>query len=177
MLFAEARRQARRDLAGDYVPLADQDTSLWDAALIGEAEALLRKASALEGVGRYQFEAAVQSAHVAGRLNGRTDWAAIALLYEALAALSGSPVVAINRAVAIAESKGVDAGLRELEWLADDARLRDYQPYWAARADLLARSGEPALADEAYRRTIGLERDEAVRRFLERRRLRLHRKD
>jgi RNA polymerase sigma-70 factor, ECF subfamily len=139
MLFAEARRLARRDVAGDYVPLADQDASVWDAVLIGEAEALLRKASALDGVGRYQFEAAVQSAHVARRLDGRTDWAAIALLYEALAALSGSPVVAINHAVAIAESKGADAGLRELDGLAGDKRLHDYQPYWAARADLLAR--------------------------------------
>jgi RNA polymerase sigma-70 factor, ECF subfamily len=174
MLFAEARRSARRDLAGDYVPLADQDTCLWDAALIGEAEALLRKASALAGVGRYQLEAAVQSAHVARRLDGRTDWAAIALLYEALAMLSNSPVVAINHAVAIAESEGAGAGLQELDGLADDARLRDYQPYWAARADLLARSGEPTAADEAYRRAIGLERDEAVRGFLERRRLRLH---
>jgi RNA polymerase sigma-70 factor (ECF subfamily) len=170
MLFAEARRAARRTAAGDYVPLADQDTKLWDAALIGEAEALLRNASALEGVGRYQLEAAVQSAHVARRLSGKTDWGAIAMLYQALLAISGSPVVAINRAVAIAEISGVEAGMRELNAIASDPRLADYQPYWAARAGLLAQLGEVEGADAAYQRAIGLERDRAVRRFLEQRR-------
>lgn len=170
MLFAEARRGARRNAAGDYVPLADQDTKLWDAALISEAEALLRKASSLEGVGRYQLEAAVQSAHVARRLCGQTDWAAIAMLYEALSTISGSPVVAINRAVAIAEAEGAESGLRELDAIAGDPRLADYQPYWAARADLSARLGDTAAADVAYERSIGLERDPAVRRFLKQRR-------
>lgn len=170
MLFAEARRGARRNAAGDYVPLADQDTRLWDASLIGEAEALLCKASSLEGVGRYQLEAAVQSAHVARRLCGQTDWAAIAMLYEALSAISGSPVVAINRAVAIAEAEGAESGLRELDAIAGDPRLADYQPYWAARADLSARLGDMAAADAAYERAIGLERDPAVRRFLKERR-------
>ena len=173
MLFAEARRSARRNATGDYVPLADQDTKLWDAALIGEAEALLCKASSLEGVGRYQLEAAVQSAHVARRLHGRTDWAAIAMLYEALSAISGSPVVAINRAVAIAEAEGAEKGLLELDAIAGDPRLADYQPYWAARADLSARLGDKAAADAAYERSIGLERDPAVRRFLKQRRIAL----
>ena len=170
MLFAEARRTARRDLAGEYVPLAEQDTSLWDAALICEAEALLHKANTLEGTGRYQLEAAVQSAHVARRLSGKTDWLAIALLYEALCRLSGSPVVAINRAVAIGEANGAGAGIGELDALANDLRLADYQPYWAARAGLLAQLGRTAEADAAYQRAIGLERDDAVRRFLKQRR-------
>src|SRR5262245_21463974 len=100
MLFAEARRAARRGPSGDYMPLAEQDTALWDTALIEEAETLLRGASAMGGIGRYQLEAAVQSAHVARRLTGRTDWAAIALIYEALSTVSDSPVVTINRAVA-----------------------------------------------------------------------------
>jgi RNA polymerase sigma-70 factor (ECF subfamily) len=170
MLFAEARRAARRTPTGDYVPLAEQDTALWDAALMEEAEALLRKASSMSGIGRYQLEAAVQSAHVARRLTGRTDWAAIALLYEALSAVSDSPVVTINRAVAIAETSGAEAGLAQLDRVADDRRLSDYQPYWAARAGLLARLGDRSAADEAYRRAIGLEPDAAVRRFLQQRR-------
>jgi RNA polymerase sigma-70 factor (ECF subfamily) len=170
MLFAEARRAARRGPAGEYIPLAEQDTALWDAGLIDEAEALLRKASAFGGIGRYQLEAAVQSAHAARGLTGRTDWAAIALLYEVLSTVSDSPVVTINRAVAVGEANGAEAGLAELDKVANDKRLGDYQPYWAARAGLKARLGDPAAADEAYRRAIGLEPDAAVRRFLQERR-------
>ena len=91
-------------------------------------------------IGRYQLEAAVQSAHVVRRRTGRADWAAIERLYDALLAITGSPVVAINRAIAVAETRGPAAGLAALDALADDARLADYQPYWAARAGLLARS-------------------------------------
>jgi RNA polymerase sigma-70 factor (ECF subfamily) len=167
MLHAEARRAARRNAEGDYVPLGEQDTSLWDAALIEEAEALLVRASRMGGVGRYQLEAAVQSAHAVRRFSGKSDWAAIEGLYGALLALTGSPVVAINRAVAIAETRGPSAGLAALDELADDARLAEYQPYWAARAGLLARSGEREAAHHAYQLAIGLERDPAVRRFLQ----------
>ncbi|MBZ9745847.1 RNA polymerase sigma factor [Mesorhizobium sp. CO1-1-7] len=170
MLFAEARRAARRDTAGEYVPLAEQDHALWDHALVDEAEALLRRAATMGTIGRYQLEAAVQSAHVARRLSGRTDWAAIRALYEALFSIAGSPVVAINRAVAIAETEGAVAGLAALYVLGDDKRLNDYQPYWAARAGLLARLGQAPQALEAYDRAIGLERDPAVRRFLQARR-------
>ncbi|MBZ9698922.1 RNA polymerase sigma factor [Mesorhizobium sp. CO1-1-9] len=170
MLFAEARRAARRDTAGEYVALAEQDHALWDHALVDEAEALLRRAAAMGTIGRYQLEAAVQSAHVARRLSGRTDWAAIRALYEALFSIAGSPVVAINRAVAIAETEGAVAGLAALYVLGDDKRLNDYQPYWAARAGLLARLGQAPQALEAYDRAIGLERDPAVRRFLQARR-------
>jgi RNA polymerase sigma-70 factor (ECF subfamily) len=167
MLFAEARRAARRDASGDYVPLADQDHALWDHALVEEAEALLRRAASLGAIGRYQLEAAVQSAHAARRLNGRTDWEAVRELYDALLAVAASPVVAINRAVAIAEVEGAVAGLAALYVLGDDKRLDDYQPYWAARAGLLARLGQVPQASEAYDRAIGLERDPAVRRFLQ----------
>jgi RNA polymerase sigma-70 factor, ECF subfamily len=170
MLHAEARRAARRDAAGDYVPLTEQDPARWDAALIDEAEALLFRASGVGIVGRYQLEAAVQSAHAARRLSGRTDWRAIERLYEALAAITGSPVVPINRAVAVGETRGPEAGLAVLDALAGDARLADYQPYWAARAGLLARVGDIFTADIAYRQAIGLETDPAVRRFLQRRR-------
>jgi RNA polymerase sigma-70 factor (ECF subfamily) len=169
MLHAEARRSARRTPEGDYVPLRDQDASAWDAPMIAEAEALLRRASLLGKPGRYQLEAAVQSAHAARRFTGRTDWPAIERLYDALAMLTGSPVVAINRAVAIAETRGPDAGLAALDAIAGDPRLSQYQPYWAARAELLARAGERAAAQLAYQRAIGLERDPTVRHFLQRR--------
>ena len=170
MLHAEARRVARRGPNGDYVPLAEQEPALWDTALIDEAEALLFRAGAIGVVGRYQLEAAVQSAHVVRRQSGRSDWVAIERLYDALAALTGSPVVGINRAVAVAETRGPSAGVALLDALADDRRLADYQPYWAARAELLARAGEVGAAEEAYRRAIGLEADPAVRRFLQHRR-------
>ncbi len=170
MLHAEARRGARRSADGEYVPLAEQDPAAWDARLIEEAEALLFRASERGVVGRYQLEAAVQSAHVVRRRTGRADWAAISRLYDALAAMTGSPVVAINRAVALAETQGAEAGLAALDALAEDARLADYQPYWAARAELLARTGAVDAADAAYERAIGLEADPAVRRFLQQRR-------
>ena len=173
MLHAEARRGARRNPRGEYVPLADQDPQAWNTPMIEEAEALLFRASQVGDVGRYQLEAAVQSAHVVRRLTGQSDWAAIERLYDALSAIIDSPVVGINRAIAVAETRGPDAGLLLLDALAADARLADYQPYWAARAGLLARTGEHAAADQAYERAIGLEADPAVRHFLQQRRAEL----
>jgi RNA polymerase sigma-70 factor (ECF subfamily) len=169
MLHAEARRDARRGAAGEYVPLHEQDPGSWKLDLVEEAEALLFRASRLGAIGRFQLEAAVQSAHAARRLSGRTDWAAIERIYDELYALTGSPVVAINRAIAVAETRGPDPGLAVLEELAGDARLADYQPYWAARAALLARSGDTKAAAAAYLRAIGLEAEPAVRNFLQRR--------
>ncbi len=166
MLYAHARRAARRNTNGDYVPLAEQDTQRWDNALIDEAEALLMAAGALNSPGRYQLEAAVQSAHVARRRSGRTDWSAIEQLYAALLTLTHSPVVAINHAVALAHTRGAAIALNALNALQSDERLTNYQPYWAARADLLAQVGELAQAATAFDRAIGLERDAAVRAFL-----------
>lgn len=173
MLHAQARRDARQDTQGEYVPLAEQDPATWDKAMLEEAEALLSRASALPGAGRYQLEAAVQSAHAVRRLTGRADWAAIATLYDALLAMTGSPVVAVNRAIAVAELHGAGAGLEALEAVADDPRVGIYQPFWAARAELLARAREVEPAREAYERAIGLETDPAIRRFLARRRTEL----
>jgi RNA polymerase sigma-70 factor, ECF subfamily len=167
VLHAEARRRARRDAQGAYVPLSQQDPMRWDAPAIDEAEALLRLAAQSGAIGRYQLEAAVQSAHAARRVHGRTDWPAIVRLYDALWALTASPVVALNRAVALGQAQGAAAGLAALEALAADLRLADYQPYWAARADLLARTGATAQAALAYERAIGLEPDPAVRQFLQ----------
>ena len=169
MLHAEARRRARRNADGEYVPLAEQDPAVWDWQMIEEAEALLLRASTLGSIGRYQLEAALQSAHVSRGRTGRANWADVVRLYDALFALVGSPVVAINRALAIAELHGASAALDAMPDVATDPRLAEYQPYWAARAELLAKSGEHAQARHAYEIAIGLERDPAVRRFLQQR--------
>ena len=170
MLYAEARRDARRTDDGRYVPLAEQDPALWNASLISEAEALLFRASTLGKLGRYQLEAAVQSAHVIRRRTGRADWAAIVELYDALLSMTGSPVVAINRAIALAQTRGASEGLASLRRIGGDKRLAQYQPYWAALASLLARHGDIEEADRAYEQAIGLEADPAVRAFLLQRR-------
>jgi len=173
MLHAAARSVARRDSDGSYVPLSVQDPARWDAAAIAEAEAVLLTASALRRVGRFQLEAAVQSVHAARRRTGRTDWSAIVEFYDGLLALTGSPVVAVNRAVALSETVGAAAGLAALDGLSADAGLAAYQPYWAARANLLARLGKAAEADAAYDRALALEPDLAARCFLEARRAQL----
>ena len=169
MLHAEARRRARRSANGEYVPLAEQDPALWDSQMIVEAEALLLRASALGSIGRYQLEGALQSAHVYRCCTGHANWAEVVRLYDALFELGGSPVVAINRALAIAEVQGAGAALEAMEEVAADGRLTEYQPYWSGRAQLLARTGAHGEARRAYQIAIGLERDPAVRRFLQRR--------
>jgi RNA polymerase sigma-70 factor (ECF subfamily) len=170
MLHAHARRGARRGASGEYVPLSGQDPRSWDQDMIAEADALLLRASTLGQIGRYQLEAAIQSAHAIRRRSGESDWNAIAQLYDILLTVTGSPVVAINRAIAVAETRGAADGLAALDELREDARLSEYQPYWAARAGLLAELGERAAADQAYERAIGLEREPAVRNFLQQRR-------
>jgi predicted RNA polymerase sigma factor len=169
MLHAEARRRARRNGCGEYIPLADQDPALWDLPMIEEAERLILRISALGSIGRYQLEAALQSAHAYRCRTGRNNWAEVLQLYDALFAIAASPVVAINRALAVAEVHGAAAGLDALQEVGTDPRIAGYQPYWAARADLLTKSGAHAVAHEAYEIAIGLERDPAVRRFLQQR--------
>ena len=167
MLHAEARRPARRDAEGAFVPLGWQDPRLWDAAMIAEAEALLIRASGMGAIGRFQLEGALQSAHVHRCRTGRSDWPRIVTLYDALLAVAPSPVVAINRALALGRRDGPAAGLAALDAVADDPRLAAYQPYWAVRAELLVRGGAPAAARDAYAMAIGLESDPAVRSFLQ----------
>ena len=167
MLYAEARRSARRDAAGAYVPLERQDTSRWDESLIAEAERLLHEASRSGPTGRYQLEAAIQSAHTARRMTGTANWPGVVQLYDHLLALTNSPVVVLNRAVALAEVEGADAALSgAMAPLAGDRRMRSYQPYWASRAHLLARAGRVAEAGDAYTVAIGLTTDEAMRAYL-----------
>jgi predicted RNA polymerase sigma factor len=166
MLHSEARRHARRSPDGEFVPLAEQDPALWDAEMISEAEWLLRRAGSNWSVGRYRLEAALQSAHVYRRCTGESNWSEVVQLYDLLSDLTGSPVVAINRAMAVAEVDGAGEGLEAMPALESDSRLAEYQPYWAARAELLTRTGAHGEARRAYEMAIGLERDPAVRRFL-----------
>jgi RNA polymerase sigma-70 factor (ECF subfamily) len=138
--------------------------------MVQAAEALLRRASAAATPGRYQIEAALQSAHVHRRVTGQANWPEVVRLYDLLLALTRSPVVAVNRALAVGEVEGAARGLDALPDVVAYPKLREYQPYWAARAELLARTGAHPEARAAYDVAIGLERDPAVRRFLEGRR-------
>jgi RNA polymerase sigma-70 factor (ECF subfamily) len=173
ILHLEARRDARRDGQGSYVPLDEQDPSRWDTSLVGEAEDILLGASHMGSIGRYQLEAAVQSAHAIRRFSRAPDWVVLETLYDALLAITHSPVVAVNRAMVIAEARSPEDGLAALDKIENDQRLSQYQPYWAARAELLARCGQSAAADQAYACAVGLEPDPSVRQFLQDRRARL----
>ncbi len=166
MLYAEARRAARRDRHGDYVPLERQDIALWDEPQILAAEALLREANQHGPTGRYQIEAAIQSAHVARRISGRANWAAVVALYDVLLTLTQSPVALLNRAAALAETEGPEAALESLSAIDNDTRMANYQPYWAARANLLTRVGRKEDAYAAFTLAIGLASDAAIRHYL-----------
>ncbi|MDZ4777730.1 MAG: DUF6596 domain-containing protein [Alphaproteobacteria bacterium] len=160
MLHLEARRPARRDADGAYVPLQEQDAALWDEAMIADAETLLFRAAGMRAIGRFQLEAAIQSAHAARRRSGATDWRAIVGFYDALFALTASPVVRLNRAAALAEAGDPASALRECEALAD--ALGAYQPWWALRAHLLGVMGRSDDACVAYAEAIAREHDRAV---------------
>ncbi|WP_437915778.1 DUF6596 domain-containing protein [Sorangium sp. So ce302] len=166
MFYTAARRAARRDAAGAYVPLEQQDTGLWNNSLIALAEDLLHQANAAGPSGRYQIEAAIQSAHVARRLAGVSSWPAVVALYDHLLALTGSPVAILNRAVARAEVDGPRAALADLTPLEADKRMLSYQPYWAAKGHLLSRAGDTAPAVEALTIAVGLTTDEALKAYL-----------
>jgi RNA polymerase sigma-70 factor (ECF subfamily) len=164
----EARRPARRTAAGAYVPISEQDTQLWNAQRLAEAERLLARAAALGRFGRFQLEAAVQSAHVERVRSGTTDWSAIALLYEGLVRCAPTFGALVGRAAAVAEANGPEAGLALLDAIPESA-VETYQPYWAARAHFQKRLGQHERARAAFDKAIHLTRDPAVRRFLEER--------
>nr|WP_200305454.1 DUF6596 domain-containing protein [Paracraurococcus ruber] len=165
LLHLEARRPAGRDATGGYVPLAQQDPARWDRGMQAEAEGLLRRAATLGRPGRYQWEAAIASAHAERGRTGRVPWDGILALYDVLLAATGSPVVAVNRAVALAEVAGPAAGLAALRAAGADPRLADYQPYWAALGALARRAGAPE-GRAALERAAGLADDPALRAFL-----------
>jgi RNA polymerase sigma-70 factor (ECF subfamily) len=167
MAFCQARARARRDARGDYVALDRQDPALWDRALQDEAEAALQRAARMRRLGPYQIEAALQSAHTQRLLGVPVAPQAIVALYDGLIALHPSLGARVSRAVAIAAADGPEAALAALDdTLAAAEPVRTYQPYWAARADVLTRAGRTAEAHEAYTLALGLTEDPAVRRFL-----------
>ncbi len=169
MLHCEARRAARRDAAGAFVPLAEQDVALWSRAMIGQAETALGEAAKLGRIGPFQLEAAIQSVHAARAVSGRTDWQALAQLHEGLARLAPTTGVLVSRAAAFAEAFGPERGLALLTEL-PEAEIASYQPFWALRAHLMQRLGLEAEARLAFDRAIGLADDPAVRAFLAQRR-------
>jgi RNA polymerase sigma-70 factor (ECF subfamily) len=165
-LFIRARSAARRDALGRYVPLLEQDPTKWDSSLIDEAEALLLKAARGKKLGRFQLEAAIQSAHCVRRRGVSVAWTAIALLYERLKDFVNSRVIEINRAMAIANADDLKEALALLAAVEVQGELEEFQPFWAAKAELHARAGLRESSRTAYDRAIGLERDPAVREFL-----------
>ncbi len=168
MLHGEARRGARRDAAGGFVPLDRQDTARWSQPLMAEAETLLRRAATCNRAGRYQFEAAIQSIHAQRAVTGAIDWPEIALLYEGLVRLAPTIGAQVGRAVAIAEAGDAAAGIAALEAMAAD-RIAGYQPWWAARAHVLRKLGREPEACRAFERAAALTDDPALRAHLLRR--------
>jgi len=159
--LSESRRAARTTGDGAFVPLDDQDPALWDPALIARGEALLHRAHGFGRPGRYQFEAAIQSAHCSRPV----DWSALRRLHRALLRVAPSLGGAVALAAVDAEIDGPDAGLQTLDAITDPAAQR-FQPAWTTRAHLLARAGRPAAAVAAYRRAIDLTTDPAVAEYL-----------
>jgi RNA polymerase sigma-70 factor (ECF subfamily) len=162
MLLQDSRREARTGPAGELMLLEDQDRSLWDRDRIDEGLRLLDRALALRSFGPYQLQAAIASLHAQAATPDETDWPQIAALYTQLERWTGSPVVALNRAVAVAMTEGYERGLE----LIDGLPLDSYHLYHAARADLLRRLERHEEAATAYRRALELTASEAERQFL-----------
>jgi RNA polymerase sigma-70 factor (ECF subfamily) len=169
MLLHESRRTARTSAGGDLILLADQDRGLWDRALIAEGTHLARRALMSGSVGAYGLQAAIAAVHAEAPDAAATGWAEIAGLYDLLLQASPSPVVELNRAVAIAMRDGPEAGLALIDAILGRGDLADYHLAHAARADLLRRLGRTGEARTAYGTALGLARQETERRFLEKR--------
>jgi len=169
MLLHEARRAARVDPSGRYVALDEQDRSLWDRGRIGEGLARLERAVRLRRPGEYQLQAAITALQIQAPDADATDWAQIAELFGALVRLNPSPVIELNRAVAVGLADGHTAGLALLEPLLGDSTLEHYQPLHAAHAELLSRAGDAAVAARAYERAIAFSSNAVERAELERR--------
>lgn len=167
MVLTDARRDARVDGAGELVLLADQDRSRWDRARIAEGTVLLEGALRHGAPGPYQVQAAIAALHARTAAAADTDWPQIAALYGTLLAMTGSPVVALNRAVAVAEADGPAEGLALVDALATE--LAGFGPFHVARAELLARLGRDPEAADAYRAAIARAANAVERRHLERR--------
>lgn len=166
-----ARRPAR-GTADEFVPLDDQDAARWDVPLIRLGESYLQRAHTLGRIGRFQLEAAIQSAHCARASSGVTDWRALLALHGALISIAPTLGARVAHAVAIGRVEGARAGLAALDAISDEAAQR-FQPAWATRAHLLAEAGRVEAAAQAYERAISLTTDIAARRYLERQRARM----
>jgi RNA polymerase sigma-70 factor (ECF subfamily) len=166
MLLTESRRKARTTPDGDLVRLVDQERGLWDRALIGEGQAIVRQCLRINRPGPYQLQAAINAVHSDARNAVATDWGQILQLYDQLLALAPGPIVALNRAVALAEVEGADAALRLVESL----DLDNYHLFHAIRADLLRRLGRFADAATAYDAAISRSDNAVERAFLQRQR-------
>jgi RNA polymerase sigma-70 factor (ECF subfamily) len=164
MLHCEARRPARRSADGCYVPLSEQDPRDWRMPMIEEAERELAAAAQMRRLGRFQIEAAIQSAHAERAYSGHTDWVAVVAFYDQLMRLAPSVGAAVARAAAHAEVHGPQAGITLLDQI--ESQALSYQPYWAVRAHLMQQLGHADAAAEAYEHAIGLSEDAAVRNFL-----------
>jgi RNA polymerase sigma-70 factor (ECF subfamily) len=169
MLMHEARRATRSDAAGDLVLLEDQDRSLWDRGLIAEAQGLIERAFASRRIGPYVLQAAIACAHATAASFGETDWSRIVSLYDVLARVDPSPVVALNRAAALAMRDGPEAGLAAIDATMSSGALDLYHLAHSARADMQRRLGLIEAADASYRRALALTQQPAERRFLEER--------
>ncbi len=170
MLLHDARRAARVDAEGRYIALDAQDRALWDQARIRAGRERLERAIRLGRPGEYQVQAAISALETEAPSSDAVDWAQVAQLYGALAALNPSPVIELNRAVAVGLADGPAAGLDLLEPLLGEPALERYQPLHAAHADLLRRSGDAAGAARAYEQAIALTANAVERVELERRR-------
>ena len=169
MLFHDARRETRSGPAGELVLLEDQDRSRWDAARIGEGRATLDRAMRMRRVGQYQLQAAIAALHDEAPSNGETDWPQISALYRVLGQIAPSPVVELNRAVAVAMADGPEAGLAIVDVVRAGGQLDEYPYLHSTRADLLRRLGRRDEAAAAYGRALELTENEPEREFLRRR--------
>ena len=169
MLLQESRRAARTSPAGDLILLSDQDRSTWNRDQIAEGSALVTRSLASQRFGPYTLQAAIAAVHADAVSADATDWDEIAGLYDVLLRVEPTPVVELNRAVAIAMRDGPSAGLALIDAILADGNLNDYHLAHAARADLCRRSGNTAQARASYQRALALARQEPERRFLERR--------
>ena len=169
MLLQESRRAARTSSAGDLILLEHQDRSLWDRGKISEATSLVEQALLSQRFGVYTIQAAIAGVHAAALTAAETDWAQMVALYDVLARAEPSPVVALNRAIAVAMRDGPQAGLELIDTILAGGELADYHLAHAARADLCRRLGQTADARASYQKALSIARQEPERRFLERR--------
>ena len=169
MLLHDSRRDARVNAVGELVPLEEQDRTTWHAVQIAEGMALVEKSLRMGRVGSYQLQAAIAAVHAQAKTPEQTDWDQIAALYAVLSRTSGSPVIALNHAVAVAMSRGIETGLELIQQLATSGDLDSYYLYHAARADLLRRLRRKEEALAAYERALRLSANAVERRYLRRR--------